>query len=177
MIKPKSKRWNGKIDTLAADYLNDVLEQMLAYGDRVQFSLGAGGVRPHYQVTNSAGKKMAFDSNNHISHPQGDEFVPGNISAILTLEQIEAAIAGVGRKSTTAARTSRAGSGSGGGSGTRTTAAKTRELIDAARYEYFKNNRQTLPSNIGDYSNEITALMTAGKSAEDAFTEVVKRHF
>lgn len=168
----KGKRWNGKIETLSTDYLNDVLGQMLAYGERVQFSLGTSGPRPHYQVTNSVGKKMAFDSNNHLLHPKADEFAPGNISSSFTLEQIEAAIAGAG---SAAARASRAGGASGGG--TRTSAAKARDLIDAAKYEYFKNNRKTLPAHIGEHSAEITELMTKGMSAEDAFAAVVKRHF
>ena len=49
----RSKRWNGKIETLASDYLADVITQMETYGDRVQFAINGPGQRPNYQVTNT----------------------------------------------------------------------------------------------------------------------------
>jgi hypothetical protein len=164
---PKTKRWNGKIESLTAEYLNSVMEQMLTYGDRVEFSLNAGGQRPHYQVINTAEKKMAFDSS-HLLAPAAEGFPGSTTSRIFTLEQIEAAMTGVGTKGV-GARLTRVGS-------TRTTAAQKTALIDAERYEYFKNNRPSLPANIGKHTREITVLMLNGLSAEDAFAEIIKRH-
>lgn len=170
MNTTRNKRWNGKIDTLAAGYLNDVKEKMEAYGDRVQFRLGGSGERPNYQVMNTADKKMAFDSNNHLVHPKAGEYVGSNASGVFTLDQIKAAIAGGGSRAS--ARVSRVGSSRSG-----TAAVKVKDLVDAEKYEYFKNNRQTLPPGIGEHSAEITELMKNGMAAQDAFAEVVKRHF
>ena len=173
MNTTKTKRWNGKIETLATDYLNDVMGQMVAYGDRVQFALTRGGQRPNYQVINTAGKKMAFDSNHHLLIPKADDFVGINTSSIFTLDQIKTAMLGVGVNTGSRTRVSRVGAGA-----TRTTtAASTKDAVDAEKYEYFKNNRKTLPPNIGAHSDEITTLMRNGISAEDAFNEVIKRHF
>jgi hypothetical protein len=163
----KPKRWNGKIESLAAQYLNGVLEQMLAYGDRAQFALTRGGQRPHYQVINSAEKKMTFDGN-HLLTTDTSDFVVSAASRPYTLEQIEAAINGVGPKSV--------GTGVTRSAGTRTTVAKKEALIDAEKYEYFKNNRASLPANISKHAQEITALMMNGMPVEDAFSEVIKRH-
>lgn len=180
MNTKKTTRWNGKIEALSAAYLKDVMDQMLAYGDRVQFALNCGGQRPHYQVMNASAKKMAFDSNHHLLHPAADDFVGSTASGVYTLDQIKTAMAGGGTKSASAtgARTSRVGTGSGSRSGSsRTTAAKKADLVDAEKYEYFKNNRLTLPSDIREHTHEITALMHNGKSAEEAFSEVIKNHF
>lgn len=168
MNKTSKKRWNGKIETLAPDYLTDVTGQMQTYGERVQFALSGSGPRPNYQVINTAGKKIAFDSNNHLLTPKADEFVGSNATGVFTLAQIQAVIAGGGRTSTG----TRVGS-------TRSSAAtvKAKDLVDAAKYEYFKNNRQTLPAGIEKYSDEIAGLMKNGLAAEDAFAEVIKRHF
>lgn len=169
------------MDSLATAYLKDVMDKMEVYGDRVQFGLTSPGPHPYYQLINSAEKKMAFDSNNHLLHPKEDEFVGANATPIFTLEQIKAAIAAGGfRSSGGATRTSSAGgrvvSRSGGARGA-AVAMKAKDLIDAARYDYFRNNRQTLPDGIGEHTAEITDLMLKGSSAEDAFGEVVKRHF
>ncbi len=175
MNTTRSKRWNGKIETLATDFLSRVLEQMLAYGDRVQFALSGAGLQgPTYQVINTAGKKIAFDGSNHLLRVKADEFVAGNVTAIFTLEQIERLIAGGSIKTSSAARPSRVASGGGS---TRTAAAKVKDLVDNEKYEYFKNNRKTLPPNIGEHSEEISALMRNGISAEEAFAEVIRRHY
>ena len=166
----RSKRWDGTINTLSADYLNDVAGQMASYGDRVQFGLTAGGQRPYYQVINSSDKKMAFDSNNHLLHPVADEFLGSNGSMVYTLDQIKAAIAGVGIRTAAATRARSAG-------GTRAATVKAQDVIDSQKYEYFKHHRDLLPPSIGEYSAEITALMKQGKSAEEAFDEVIKQHF
>ncbi|HVK95119.1 MAG TPA: hypothetical protein VM571_10390 [Noviherbaspirillum sp.] len=175
MSTTRSKRWNGNFDTLPAAYLKDVMAKMIDYGDRVQFSLVSGGPQPSYQVTNTLGKKMAFDRNHHLLQSQSDEFVGANASAVFTLDQVKAGIAGIGASSGGGSRTVRAVRATGGG--TRTSAAKLEEQFAAQRYEYFKNNRQALPSAISEYSDEITNLMKIGKSAEEAFGEVVKKYF
>lgn len=173
MNTPRSKRWNGKIDTLAADYLKDVIVQMETYGDRVQFGLNGPGQRPNYQVTNASGKKMAFDSNNHLLHPKDDELTGSNISGMFTLAQIQTARSSVGIRVTAGASSSRSSS-----TGPRTTSAAAKaNLLDTAKYEYFKANRQTLPASITEYSEEISNLMKKGMSAEDAFGDVLKRYF
>ena len=160
------------MESLPVAYLNRVLEQMLAYGDRVQFALTGGGQGPRYQVINTANKKMTFDSD-HLLTANTDAFVGSSTtSPIYTLEQIESAMAGTGGK-TAATGSARGGSGTGGG---RTTAAQKLALVDAEKYEYFKKNRSTLPADIGKHAQEISALMMNGMSAEDAFAEVIKRH-
>jgi hypothetical protein len=158
----KPKRWNGKIETLSAEYLNRVLEQMLAYGDRIQFALTRGGQCPHYQVINTAEKKIPFDSS-HLLTSNTDSFVAGTTSPVYTLAQVEAAIAGVGTK-TVRARVVGSGSGS-----TRVTAAQKLALVDAEKYEYFKLHRASMPADIAKHSQQITTLMLNGMSAEDAF--------
>jgi hypothetical protein len=142
----------------------------------VQLTLNGPGQRPHYQVINPAGKKMAFDSNHHLLHPKEDEFIPGNVSGVYTLEQVKLIAAGGAVRLAGSGRVARAG---GAVRGTRNTAAvvKAKDLIDTEKYNYFKNNRETLPPTIGDYSAQITALMKNGMSAEEAFNDVVSAHF
>ncbi|WP_225869931.1 hypothetical protein [Glaciimonas sp. PCH181] len=144
---------------------------MKTYGDRVQFGLAHGGQRPFYQVINSSDKKMAFNSTHHLLHPVTDEFVGSNGSVVYTLDQINAAIAGVGvRAKVSATRTRTTG-------GTRAATVKVQDLIDSQKYDYFKTHRDLLPPSIGEYSIDITVLMKQGKSAEEAFDEVIKQHF
>lgn len=149
---------------------------MAEYGDRVQFSLVSGGAEPIYQVMNPFGKSMAFDRNHHLYRPEGDEFVGANGSAVFTLDQVKAAISGIGASSRPASRSARVVR-SGGGGGTRTSAARLEEQFAAQRYEYFKNNRQSLPPGISGHTEEITDLMKKGKSVEEAFGEVIKKYF
>ncbi|HEX8956686.1 MAG TPA: hypothetical protein VF798_10440 [Burkholderiaceae bacterium] len=171
MNTAKPKRWNGKIETLPAAYLNRVLEQMLRYGDRVQFALTGGGPHPQYQVINAAEKKMTFDGN-HLLTYSTDAFANKATSLIYTLEQIEAATNGAGQKAASAGGRSSAG---GSGGGPRTSAAQKLAQVEAEKYAYFKQHRATLPAEIGKHAAEITALMMNGLPAEDAFAEVSKR--
>ncbi|WP_211442749.1 hypothetical protein [Collimonas humicola] len=177
MNTTRTKRWTGKMDSLTTDYLKDVMGKMEVYGDRVQFGLTSPGPRPYYQLTNSSDKKMAFDGNNHLLHPKEDEFVGVNSTPVFSLEQIKAAIAAGGFRSTSSS--SRGSSGATRSSSPRagSSAMKAKDLIDAARYEYFRSNRQAMPDGIGEHSAEITELMLKGSSAADAFNEVIKRHF
>ena len=175
MASPKGKRWNGSIDTLPADYLKTVLEKMLDYGDRVQFSLQTGGSQPSYQVFNQFDKAMVFDRDHHIAQAQVGEFVGDHVSVMLTLDQIEAAIAGVLVKR---AATRTVGTRSGAGnSGPRVTAAMLEEQRAAERYAYFKAHRATLPETIVEYSAEIAALMKNGIAVDAAYDEILKKHF
>lgn len=152
------------------------MEKMADYGDRVQFSLVSGGPAPSYQLTNDLGKTMAFDRNHHLLRPEEGEFAGANASPVFTLDQVKAAISGVGASSRPASRTTRT-TGAGSGGGTRTSAAKLEEQFATQRYEYFKNNRKTLPANISAHTEEITELMKKGKPVEEAFTEVIKKYF
>jgi hypothetical protein len=175
LVTTRSKRWNGNLDTLPIEYLKSVMEKMGEYGDRVKFSLVAGGPQPSYQVMNTVGKTMAFDKNHHLLHLQGDEFVGANASVVLTLDQVKARISGVGANTGARSRTTRAAGA--GNSGSRTTAARLHDQFATQRYEYFRNNRQTLPPTISEHSDEITDLMKKGKSVEDAFSEVIKKYY
>ena len=170
MTTSRSKRWNGKLDTLAADFISEVLTQMATYGESVQFALKTPGARPNYQVVNDANKKMAFDGNHHLLHPQPAEFEGSNATALLSVEQIKAIGTATPKKlkaaphGTTAKRSA-------------TATPRAADLVDAAKYEYFRSNRHTLPAAIGGHSDEISTLMRNGMSAADAFSEIVKRHF
>lgn len=55
--------------------------------------------------------------------------------------------------------------------------AKIKEQIAIQKYEYYKSNRASLPSDIREHSEEITRLMEGGMSAEAAFSEVSKLCF
>jgi len=158
------------------EYLKGVMAKMADYGDRVQFSLVSTGSQPSYQVMNAHDKKMAFDKNHHLLRPEADEFAGPNASAVFTLDQIKTRIAGVGMgfgsARPRAARVVRAGSG-----GSRVTAARLDDQFAAQRYEYFRNNRETLPHTISQHSDEIAELMKNGKSVEEAFDEVIKKYF
>lgn len=170
----RNKRWNGNFDSLPVEFLKGVMEKMDAYGDRVQFSLVSGGPEPNYQVLNQLDKAMAFDRNHHVFRTEGEEFVGANATRIYSMDQIKAAIAGVrtGSSSPKTARVVRAGSGT-----PRTSAARQEELFANQRYEYFRNNRSTLPPRIAEYTAEITDLMKKGKTVEEAFGEVVRKYF
>lgn len=159
------------MDTLTVEYLNGVVAQMTSYGERVQFSL-ISGQTPNYQVINTFDKKMAFNGNHHLMHPQEDEFTGSNATTVLMLEQVRELIAGVGVKKTVGTRTARVSSRS-----STPVAAKAGDLIDVQKYEYFKNNVQKLPEGIRAYSQEVSNLMKSGLSAEAAFGEIVQQYF
>ena len=170
----RNKRWNGHLDSLPRDFLKEVQTKMESYGDKVQFSLVSGGGHPSYQVTNTLGKKMAFDRNHHLLNADEADFAGANATGTLTIDQIKTAISGVGLNSGSTARSVRVTRAS---PTKRTSAAKANELFAVERYEYFKNNRQTLPPTISEHSDEITELMQNGKSAADAFSEVVAKYY
>jgi hypothetical protein len=151
-----------------------VMEKMADYGDRVQFSMSSGP-EPSYQLTNSQEKKMAFDRNHHLLRPQEEDFAPGNVSPVFSLDQVKSLAAGVRTRSSAGTRAPRAAKVAG--TATRTTAAKLDEQFATERYEYFKTHRQMLPQGLSGHSDEIVALMKNGKSVEDAFNEVIEKYF
>lgn len=55
--------------------------------------------------------------------------------------------------------------------------AKHKEQIAIQKYEYYKLNRATLPSDIREHSEKITEMMEGGMSAELAFNEAIKLCF
>lgn len=55
--------------------------------------------------------------------------------------------------------------------------AKIKEQIAIQKYEYYKLNRATLPSDIREHSEKITLMMESGMSAEDSFNEAIKLCF
>lgn len=173
----RSKRWNGNVDSLSVEFLKDVIAKMADYGDRVQFSLVTGGPTPGYQVTNTLGKSMAFDGNHHLLKPEGHEFAGANATSTYTIEQVKAAVSGIGLGGRSTASRSPRVVRAGSGTGTRTSAAKLEEQFAAQRYEYYRNNRQSLPATISQHTEEITQLMKQGRSVEDAFGEVLKKYF
>ena len=175
MVTSRSKRWNGSFDSLPADYLKGVMEKMVDYGDRVQFSLVSGGPEPSYQIMNTLGKSMAFDRKHHLLRPEADEFAGGNATRIFTMEQVKAAISGA-RSTSATSRTTRVARAAGAAV-PRTTMARQEELFAAQRYEYFRTHRQTLPPTISLHTEEITELMKKGKSVEEAFGEVVSKYY
>lgn len=174
----KTKRWHGNVEAIKSEYLNGVTTQMAAYGDRVRFSLFGSVQKPHYEVINTFDKKMAFDGNHHLHRAEEEEFGAGNVTPIFTLEQIKRLIA-AGSSTRSSTRAPRAASSRSSTAGARpiTAAARAREAIDGEKYAYYKANRATLPEEINLHSDEISELMLQGKSAEQAFGEVIEKHF
>jgi len=170
------KRWNCDVTKLPAAYLNNVVEKMLAYGENVQFSASGTVDGPNYQVINAAGKKISFDSGNLLTQIDEKEFTGKNSAVIYTLEQIKAEIIRINSPAVKAPVKARRVVGTAsprGGSAL----AKAKEQIAIQKYEYYKTNRATLPSDIREHSEEITRLMESGMSAEAAFSEAIKLCF
>jgi len=153
--------------------MKGVIEKMAEYGDRVQFSLASPGPQPNYQVMNALDKKMAFDRNHHLLRPDDDAFTGANATPVFTLEQVQALMAGSAAAAPPRARSVRVARGAT----TRTAAARLDEQFATQRYEYFRNNRQRLPANISEHSDEITALMRKGIPVEQAFDDIVKKYY
>jgi len=178
----RSKRWNGSLDSLGADFLKDVIEKMEAYGANVQFEFPGNAQRPNYQVINKAGKKMAFDKKNLLMSLNTDGNVSDTLSGIFTLEAVRMAMTGGGAKTVARARVSRPSTASVSSGGTRSRsaqapAAEPVDTVEHRKYAYFKENRDNLPDGIQKHSATISDLMHNGLSAEDAFSEIIKQHF
>lgn len=171
------KRWNGDVTKLSATYLKNVIEKMVAYGDSVQFSIIGSVDGPNYQVINESGKKITFDSNNLLTHAEEDEFAVRNSLTVYSLDQVKTQLIKISTPQVKAtAPKARRATGTGtprGGSAV----AKAKEQIAIQKYEYYKTNRATLPSDIREHSEEITRMMESGMSAESAFNEAIKLCF
>lgn len=162
------------MDALPAEFLQGVLAKMTDYGGRVQFSLVSGGAAPSYQIVNDLGKAMAFDRDHHLLRPEGDEFAGSNATPVFTVEQVKAALAGERIGFVSKAKGARVPRSGGM---TRASAARLAEQHAAERYAYFKEHRGKLPATIAQHTEEIDALMMAGKPAEEAFAEIVKKYY
>jgi hypothetical protein len=173
----RMKRWNGDVTKLPAAYLNNVIEKMSAYGESVQFSASGTVDGPNYQVINASGKKISFNSNNMLTQTEDKEFEGKNSGMVYSLEQVKAQLlvlnSPVVRTTVTKTRRVTGTASPRGGSAL----AKAKEQIAIQKYEYYKTNRATLPTDIREHSEEITRMMEGGMSAESAFNEAIKLCF
>lgn len=180
MSTKRSKRWNGELDSLAPEFLKEVLGKMEAYGDRVQFEQPNKSPRPNYQVISSSNRKMGFDDKHLLLRLNEEGNVGEHLSPEFSLDAIKAAMSGAGRKpaggrtSTAARRPSTSGAARGAPV---TAAAAAADEVERDKYAYFKANREYLPEGIAQYSQQISELMRGGMSAENAFEAIVKQNF
>lgn len=201
MTTKRSKRWNGDLDSLSLDFLKEVMEKMKSYGDRVQFELPSKAARPNYQVISSTNRKMAFDARHLILRLNENGNVGDELSPVFSIEAIKSAMLnsgkpargtrnGVARRAAPPTRSADDYSEDDDDSSDyeRTTGMSPRrsatsapapdvDAVEREKYAYFKANREAFPEGITKYSQEISALMRAGASAEDAFEQVIKENF
>lgn len=176
MSTTRTKRWNGTLESLAADYLKDVMVRMESYGDQVQFELPGHGKHPVYQVIGRSERKMGFDGKHFLLRLNEAGNVAETLSNVFTLEDVRAAIAG--KRSPRAATRSRTSSTSSGATRQRAAAAPAVvDTVEQDKYAYYRAHRAELPEGITQYANEISHLMRTGKSAEEAFKQIVSQHF
>jgi len=179
----RTKRWTGDVAKLSVAYLEIVIEKMQNYGDNVQFSTIGTIHGPNYLVTNSAGKKKAFNGGNLLIQTDEIEFTDQISSPIYSLDQIKTVLikmnTPITKKTSTrtkrtagAAKSATAASPRGGAA-----LAKIKEQIALQKYEYYKLNRSVLPADIREHSEKITVMMESGMSAEDSFNEAIKLCF
>ena len=176
MSTSRTKRWNGTLESLSADFLKDVVERMESYGDRVQFELPGHGKRPIYQVIGRSERKMGFDGKHLLLRLNGTGNVAETLSSVFPIEAVREAIAGKrSPRNGTASRTP-----AGNGTTVRRRAAAPATPVDTVeqdKYAYYRSHRDALPEGISQYANEISQLMRSGKSAEEAFRQIVEEHY
>jgi len=171
----RSKRWNGTLESLSADYLKDVMERMESYGDRVQFELPGHSKRPIYQVIGRGERKMGFDGKHLLLRLNDSGNVADSLSPVYTLEAVQAAISG---KRSPRRSTNRDSANSSGSPVRRRAApAVAVDTVEQDKYAYYRAHRDNLPEDIAQYAGEISQLMRAGKSAEEAFTQIVSQYY
>lgn len=176
MSTTRTKRWNGTLESLAADYLKDVMIRMESYGDQVQFELPGHGKHPIYQVIGRGERKMGFDGKHFLLQLNESGNIADTLSPVYTLEAVRNAIAG--KRSPRAATGSRASSTSNGTTRRRAAAAPAVvDTVEQDKYAYYREHRSELPEGITQHADEISQLMRAGKSAEDAFKQIVSQYF
>jgi hypothetical protein len=164
-------RWNGKVETLPRDYLTEVMNQMLRYGELVRFATNGSGPHPNYQVVGAGGRSMSFDGRHILLTPKAGDFTGEKVSKDFTLQQVETLASGgklaPARPTTHLSATPRAG----------TQASRTLDALNAEKYAWYKENRASLPQDIGKHSDEVTAHMKNGLTPADAFARVVEKHY
>ena len=176
MSTSRTKRWNGTLESLSADYLKAVMERMESYGDQVQFEFPGHGKHPIYQIIRGE-RKMGFDGKHLLLRLNESGNVSDNLSSVFSLEDMREAIAG--RRSPRSRSTSAT---SRSGTGNRVVrraaaAAPADETIEHQKYAYYREHRDRLPEGIARHAEEISSLMRAGKSAEAAFQQIVEQYY
>lgn len=150
------------------------MERMESYGDRVQFELPGHSKRPIYQVIGRGDRKMGFDGKHLLLRPNESGDVADTLSPIYTLSAVRDAIAG--KRSPRSATSTR--SASSGGARRRIEAAPVAvDTVEQDKYAYYRAHRSELPEDISQYANEISQLMRAGKTAEDAFGQILAEYY
>lgn len=172
MTTRRSKRWNGDLSSLSVGYLKEIAEKIQAYGCSVQFEFPGHSKTPIYQVINPSGRKMGFDGK-HLLHSLNENGnISDTLSAEFSLEQVQQAMIAPPPKATRARKSS-----SGGGTVRKTAATVAAEQIEADKYKYFRENREQLPAGIQKHADAISALMSNGMSAAEAFDRIIEMHF
>ncbi|UYO94868.1 hypothetical protein [Pollutimonas sp. M17] len=180
MSTKRSKRWNGELDSLAPEFLKEVLGKMEAYGDRVQFEQPNKSARPNYQVISTSNRKMGFDSKHLLLRLNEDGNVGEQLTSEFSLEAIRTAMNGGGKKpagSRASTVVRRSGASGGASRSAPAAAAAAVDEVERDKYAYFKANREYLPEGITRYSQQISDLMRNGMSAENAFEAIIKQNF
>lgn len=177
MTTSRTKRWNGTLESLSADYLKAVMERMESYGDRLQFELPGHGKQPIYQVISSSDRKMGFDGKHLLLRLNETGNVADSLSAVFTLEAVRSAIAG--RRTARTATVTRGASPRSTTTTRRTVSAPAAAVdsVEQEKYAYYRSHREELPEDISKHAAEISTLMRAGKSAEEAFGHVVAQRY
>lgn len=170
MATRRSKRWDGNLSSLSVDYLNEVTEKIKAYGVGVQFEFPGHAKMPIYQIISKSGLKMGFNGKHLLQSLNENGNISDHLSAEFSLEQVQQSMIAPPAK-TSRTRTSSA-------SGVRKTAsAVAAEQIEVDKYNYFRANREQLPTGIQQHADEISILMQKGMSAADAFNAIVEQHY
>lgn len=177
MSTTRTKRWNGTLESLSADYLKEVMIRMESYGDQVQFELPGHGKRPIYQVIGRGERKMGFDGKHLLLRLNETGNIAETLSPIFPLEAVRAAIAGKrGQRGAAATRSPSAG-GSGPARRRAAAAPAVVDTVEEDKYAYYRAHRAELPEGISQYAGEISQLMRTGKSAEEAFKQIIAQYY
>jgi len=152
------------------------MERMESYGDQVQFELPGHGKHPIYQIIGRSERKMGFDGKHLLLRLNESGNIAETLSPIFSLDAVRSAIAG--RRASRSAPASR--SARGGNSTVRrraTAAVAVMDTVEEEKYAYYRAHREELPPGISQYAGEISTLMRTGKSAAEAFRQIVEQHY
>lgn len=150
------------------------MERMESYGERVQFELPGHGKRPIYQVIGRGERKMGFDGKHLLLRLNESGNVSDTLSPIYTLDAVRDAIAGKRTRNTAGTR---AASGSSPARRRAVAAPAVVDTVEQDKYAYYREHRDALPDDITQYAGQISQLMRAGKSAEEAFGQILAEHY